>query len=236
MQKYPRTPHLAGSRLQAGDADLAQAPFAAVTAGTSWSRRSWTVPTRRSASRAAVRSAPVPRPLPDRRPAGAAVRTVQGVGDRRARRCCGRCSATATCCTASGSTPSTRCSTTRCRTTSASSTSSIGTRSSSCPPRRRRELLAGLPVRSGAGAPRRAASDTPDELTKLVGPSLCRTARWRDGAARRRRGRRGTDGRGARPTLRRDGGPVHQGRGGRADRRPVQVGAAGFLTAMLDSG
>lgn len=30
MIKYPRTPHLAGSRLQPGDHDLAQAPFAAV--------------------------------------------------------------------------------------------------------------------------------------------------------------------------------------------------------------
>jgi hypothetical protein len=30
MFKYPRTPHLAGSRLQPGDADLAQVPFAAI--------------------------------------------------------------------------------------------------------------------------------------------------------------------------------------------------------------
>lgn len=30
MRKYPRTPHLAGSRLQPGDADLAQVPFEAV--------------------------------------------------------------------------------------------------------------------------------------------------------------------------------------------------------------
>jgi hypothetical protein len=30
MVKYPRTPHLAGSRLQPGDEDLAQVPFAAV--------------------------------------------------------------------------------------------------------------------------------------------------------------------------------------------------------------
>ena len=30
IQKYPRTPHIEGSRLQPGDEDLSQIPFAAV--------------------------------------------------------------------------------------------------------------------------------------------------------------------------------------------------------------
>lgn len=34
MVKYPRTPHLEGSRLQAGDEDLAQVPVAALRDAT----------------------------------------------------------------------------------------------------------------------------------------------------------------------------------------------------------
>ena len=34
IRKYPRTPHLEGSRLQPGDEDLSQIPFDAINKGT----------------------------------------------------------------------------------------------------------------------------------------------------------------------------------------------------------
>ncbi len=136
IHKYPRTPHLEGSRLQPGDEDLDAAPFAKICG------RHVVVEEKLDGANAAVSfapdgtlAAPEPRALPGRRREGEALRRVQALGERRGGVAAAAARRAATCSTASGSTPSTPSSTTGCRRIFSSSTSSIATPARSSRPR-----------------------------------------------------------------------------------------------------
>ena len=133
--KYPRTPHLAGSRLQPGDEDLSQVPFSCLAG------RRLTVEEKVDGANSAVSFGPEGQLLlqsrghyltggwRERHYAGSGRPGADNFPGRRPTRArCARRSAAATSSTASGSMPSTAYITTRCPTTSLSSTSSTARR------------------------------------------------------------------------------------------------------------
>jgi hypothetical protein len=151
LAQIPAHPHVEGSRLQPGDEDLQQVPYAVPARRAPGHRREG----RRRQLRPALRRRRPPvvavaRPLPDRRRPRTSLRPVQALGDGPPGGAVARAGRALRPSTANGSTPSTRSSTTACLTTSSSTTSSTWTAAAWLSTAARRQLLAGLPIASVA--------------------------------------------------------------------------------------